>query len=74
MDSGQQLSDLMEVTRTSLLWINWQCLHEGAERQKELAHDCRLFGDKQCLQDIADIEAQLLAWGIITAAEPSQVH
>jgi hypothetical protein len=74
MDSGQGLADLLERTRTSLPWLNWQRLQEGAERQSALVHEGRLFGDKQCLQDIMDIEAQLLAWGIITAAEPSEVH
>ena len=64
----------MAATRMSLPWVNWQCLPEGTERQNELAQEGRLFGDKQCLQDIMDIEAQLLAWEIITAAEPSEVQ
>ena len=43
------------------------------QRGRELAQEGRLFGDKQCLQDIADIEAQLLAWGVIRAGETSSV-
>jgi len=63
-----QLGSLIDSAKNSLPWINWQCLREGVQRRNELTHNGRLCGDVQCLQDIADIEAQLLAWGIITAA------
>ena len=66
--SRRQLADLVESAKTSLPWIDWQRLREGVKRRNEVVHGGKLFGDTQCLQDIADIEAQLLAWGIITAA------
>ena len=66
--SRRQLGDLVESAKTSLPWIDWQRLLEGVKRRNEVLHGGKLLGDQQCLQDIADIEAQLLAWGIITAA------
>ena len=65
--SGYQLGDLMDGAKTSLPWIDWQCLQDGAKRQSEVARDGKLYGDVRCLQDIADIEAQLVAWRIIPA-------
>ena len=70
---GCELENLLDGARASLLWIDWQALREGAQRGSELAHDGRLFGDRQCLQDIAHIEAQLFAWGVIRTTETSSV-
>ncbi len=66
--SRPQLGDLIDSAKNSLPWIDWQCLREGVKRRNEVVHDSKLFGDLQCLQDIAHIEVQLLAWGIINAA------
>ena len=66
--SRPQLSVLMDSAKNSLPWIDWQCLREAVKRRNEVVQNGRLFGDIQCLQDMADIEAQLLAWGIITTA------
>jgi hypothetical protein len=63
-----QLEQLLESAKIALPWIDWQCLREGAERQTELAHQGKLFGDKQCLQDIQNVEIQLVAWGAIASA------
>jgi hypothetical protein len=63
--SRHRLSDLMDSAKEALSWVDWQCLWEGMKRRNEVAHDGKLFGDIQCLQYIADIEAQLVAWGII---------
>jgi len=68
--SGQRLSDLMDSAQSSLPWINWRSLREAVKRRNEVAHDGKLVGDTQCLQDIADVEAQLIAWGVLSAAEP----
>jgi hypothetical protein len=66
--SRHRLVDLMDSAKTALPWVDWQCLREAVKRRNEVAHDGKLFGDIQCLQDIADIEAQLVAWGIISTA------
>jgi hypothetical protein len=71
MDPGYPLGDLMDRAKTSVAWIDWQRLRENAEHGNELARHGRLFGDEQCLQGIAAIEAQLLAWGVIPAAKPA---
>jgi len=56
-----QLEALMDSAKTSLLWKDWSCLRQGVKRRNEAVHNGKLFGDIQCLQDIADVEAQLLA-------------
>ena len=66
--SGYQLSELLDSAKTSLPWIDWECLREAANRQNEIASSGKLFGDVQCLQDIGNIEAQLAAWRLIDAA------
>src|SRR5215216_6846286 len=68
-DSQWPLDTLMESAKTSLPWIDWQCLREAVKRQTEVSLGGMLFGDVQCLQDITAIEAQLVAWGIISAAK-----
>ena len=68
-DSQLPLDALMESAKTSLPWIDWQCLREAVKRQTEVSLGGMLFGDVQCLQDITAIEAQLVAWGIISAAK-----
>ena len=66
--SGYQLDDLMDNAKVSLPWLDWECLRDAVKRQSEVARDGKLYGDLQCLQDIADIEAQLTAWGILSTA------
>jgi hypothetical protein len=70
LTSQERLADLMDSAITSLPWNNWQGLREAVSRRNEVVHGGKLFGDEQCLQDIADIEAQLLAWGVITGTNP----
>jgi hypothetical protein len=66
--SQERLVDLMDSAITSLPWNNWQGLREAVSRRNEVVHGGKLLGDEQCLHDIADIEAQLIAWRIITSA------
>ena len=64
--SHQRLSDLMDSASTSLPWKNWHSLRDAVRRRNEVVHGGKLLGDEECLQDIADVEAQLIAWRIIT--------
>jgi hypothetical protein len=66
--SRRQLGDLMDCSKDYLPWTAWGALREGVRRRNAIAHDGQLFEAKQCLQDIANVEAQLLTWGIIEAA------
>lgn len=66
--SYRHLAGLMESAKTSLPWNDWQCIREGVERRNEVAQCGKLLGDIQCLQDIAAIESQLIAWRIIAAS------
>jgi hypothetical protein len=65
--SQQRLSDLLDSASNTLPWNNWQALREAVKRRNEVVFEGKLLGDEQCLQDIADIEAQLIAWRIITS-------
>lgn len=64
--SQQRLPDLMDSASTSLPWKNWQSLREAVRRRNEVVHGGKLLADEQCLQDIAEVEAQLITWRIIT--------
>ena len=66
--SKSSLGALMKCGKRSLPWIDWDTLKKGVGRRNEVAHDGKLFDGKQCLQDIASVEAQLLAWEIIDPA------
>jgi hypothetical protein len=66
--SRPQLGDLIDSAKNSLPWIDWQCLREAVKRRNEVMQNGKLLGDVQCLQDIADVEAQLIAWDIIASA------
>ena len=66
--SRPQLGDLIDSAKNSLPWIDWQCLREAVKRRNEVMQNGRLLGDVQCLQDIAEVEAQLIAWDIIASA------
>lgn len=69
-DEGQfkcrrgQLGDLMDSARSSLSWLDWDSLRAGVRRRNEVAHDGQLFDSDQCIRDIANVEAQLIAWGM----------
>src|SRR5215213_3885783 len=66
--SQQRLADLMDSAMTSVPWNNWQGLRDAVRRRNEVVHGDKLLGDKQCLQAIADVEAQLTTWRIIASA------
>jgi hypothetical protein len=66
--SEPRLRDLLDDVKNASPWVNWQGLHDIVERQHAHTRKGQLFGDKQCQQDIADIEAQLAACGVITTA------
>ena len=63
--SRSQLGTLMDAAKGSLAWIDWTSLRKGGRRRNAVAHDGALFEGKECIQDIANVEAQLTAWGII---------
>jgi hypothetical protein len=59
------LTQLMHCGKHSLPWIDWDALLKGIQHRNAIAHDGELFDQEQCLQDIASVETQLLAWDII---------
>jgi len=65
--SQQRLADLMDSAISSLPWNNWQGLRDAVRRRNEVVHGGKLLGDEQCLQAIADVESQLIAWRIIAS-------
>ena len=67
VDSRNQLGALMDSGQDALQWIDWDGLRGGVRRRNEVAHDGKLFDSQQCIQDIERVEAQLVAWGIISA-------
>ena len=59
------LSKLMECAKDKLDWIDWNSLQEGVRRRNAIAHDGELYDSEQCLQDIENVEAQLVSWGVV---------
>ena len=66
--SELRLRDLIDDTKNVLPSVNRQNLCDVIDRQNAHIHEGRLHGDKQCQQDIAYIETQLVAWGVISTA------
>ena len=62
-----QLGNLMDSAKDALPWIDWDSLRAGVTRRNEIAHDGKLFDSKDCIQDIGNVEAQLVAWGVVDA-------
>src|SRR5207247_10874641 len=74
LDSQHPLDVLMDSAKTSLQWIDWQVLREAAQRQAKVEQKGKVFGDIQCLKDIGDVEAQLIAWGVISVTKTPFLH
>lgn len=60
---------LWEGAQSALPWKNWKELKAGVDRRNEIAHDGKLFGCSECCKDIANVQEQLVAWGIIDSAQ-----
>jgi hypothetical protein len=56
---------LMDCAKTAFSWLDWDELRAGIRRRNEIAHDGQLFDGAQCLKDIANVEKQLMEWGLI---------
>ena len=65
ISSRHHLGDLMDGSRTTLSWLDWDRLRKGVMCHTQIAHGGKLLEDVHCLQYIAAIEAQLVDWGII---------
>lgn len=72
--SKLRLGDLMDSAKSALSWIDWECLRDGVRLRDESRQVGKLFGDIECLQQIADIESQLVAWDIITVTATSRTQ
>jgi len=57
----------MESARDALQWIDYEGMRQVVVRRNAIAHDGLLFEAEVCLADIARIEAQLRAWGILNS-------
>ena len=64
---GNSLGQLMESARDALQWIDYEGMRQVVVRRNAIAHDGLLFEAEVCLADIARIEAQLRAWGILNS-------
>lgn len=60
---------LWEGAQIALPWNNWDELKAGVDRRNEIAYEGKLFGCSECCKDIANIQEQLVAWGIIDPAQ-----
>lgn len=58
------LGSLMKAAEKAIPWIDYKALRKGMKRRNAVAHDGELFPADVCLRDIANVSAQLRAWGI----------
>ena len=49
---GTTLGKLMWCGRDALTWIDWDALKKGVEHRNEVAHDGKIFGEEEYLQEI----------------------
>jgi hypothetical protein len=65
--NSEQLGDLMDMLQGDPSWQEWSVLRDGERRRHAIIHTGELFSGVECLADIAAVEEQLGAWGILAA-------
>jgi hypothetical protein len=65
--NSEQLGDLMDLLQGDPSWQEWSVLRDGERRRHAIIHAGELFSGVECLADIAAVEEQLGAWGILAA-------
>ena len=63
--SSEQLGELMDMFQGDPSWLEWSVLRDGERRRHAIAHAGELFSGVECLADIAAVEEQLDAWGVL---------
>ncbi len=61
----QQLGELMDLFQGDPSWLEWSVLRDGERRRHAIMHTGELFSGVECLADIAAVEEQLDAWGML---------
>jgi hypothetical protein len=61
----QQLGELMDLFQGDPSWLEWSVLRDGERRRHAITHTGELFSGVECLADIAAVEEQLAAWGLL---------
>jgi hypothetical protein len=65
--NSEQLGDLMDLLQGDPSWQEWSVLRDGERRRHAIIHTGELFSGVECLADIAAVEEQLGAWGMLAA-------
>jgi hypothetical protein len=61
----EQLGELMDLFQGDPSWLEWSVLRDGERRCHAIRRAGELFAGVECLADIAAVEEQLAAWGIL---------
>jgi hypothetical protein len=64
---AEQLGELLDLFQGYPSWLEWSVLRDGERRRNAIMHAGELFSGVECLADIAAVEEQLDAWGILAA-------
>jgi hypothetical protein len=62
-----QLGELMDLFQGDPSWLEWSVLRDGERRCHAITHSGELFSGVECRADIAAVEEQLDAWGMLAA-------
>ncbi len=65
-----RLKPLMKSSRPYLPWLDFDLIDKGREHRNESAHQRVFLAHAECRKYIAAIEAELVAWGVLTSATP----
>jgi hypothetical protein len=59
------LGPLVDAAKGAVPWVDWDGIRKGVATRNEIAHKAQLRPGPACLEDIARIETQLVAWKIL---------
>lgn len=61
-----KLGTKMTASQVALHWQDYSLVKQGKKLRNDLAHGARLLDRAECLKYIRSIEAELIAWGVIS--------
>ena len=65
-----QLSALMNSSRSALPWVDWVLIDAGRDDRNKSVHARTYLSHAKCREYIAAIEQELVAWGVLSGASP----
>ena len=71
---SRRMKDMMESSRTSVPWQDYQTMDRGRDRRNASIHDGVRLPHSECRDYLAAIERELHSWQVITDVRPELWH